>query len=110
MLDFDAFVMTVSLHRNVGGNLSQLLDRLAISVRDRNLFRGYFLAATALGRLTAIFLALAAPVIFVGSMLLQPESMTHFTESTSGWRMLAIAGSLEALGCVWLYWLLRVDY
>ncbi|HYV37027.1 MAG TPA: type II secretion system F family protein [Gemmataceae bacterium] len=110
MVDFDAFVMTVSLHRNVGGNLSLLLDRLATSVRDRNLFRGYFLAATALGRVTAIFLAIAAPVLFVGSMLLQPESMSRFTSTTSGLRLLAISGGLEVLGCLWLYWLLRSDY
>jgi tight adherence protein B len=110
MADFDAFVMTVSLHRNVGGNLSVLLDRLATSVRDRNLFRGYFLAATALGRVTASFLAIAAPVLLVGSLWLQPEVMKHFTASATGWRMLAVAGGLELMGCLWLYGLLRNHY
>ena len=110
MVDFDAFVMTVSLHRHVGGNLSIMLDRLATSVRDRNLFRGHFRAATALGRLTAIFLAIAAPALLVGSMLLQPEFMNRFMASTSGLRMLAVASGLEILGCAWLFWLLRIDY
>jgi tight adherence protein B len=110
MVDFDAFVMTVALHRNVGGNLSLLLDRLAASVRDRNLFRGYFRAATALGRVTAVVLAIAAPVLFTGYMLWQPEFFSRFTATSTGWRMLGLAAGLEICGCAWLYWLLRVDY
>jgi tight adherence protein B len=110
MTDFDAFVMTVALHRHVGGNLSHLLDRLASSVRDRNLFRGYFRTATTLARVTAIFLAMAGPVLFTGYTLLNPEFFSHFTASTAGWRMLGIAAGLETVGCLWLYWLLRIDY
>ena len=44
------FVSVVVLHRQVGGNLVSLLDRVATYTRDRNLFRGQFQAATALGR------------------------------------------------------------
>jgi tight adherence protein B len=110
MTDFDAFVMTVALHRSVGGNLSQLLDRLAASVRDRNLFRGYFRTATALARVTAVFLAIAAPVLFAGYTLLQPEFFRHFTATATGWRLLGVAAVLETIGCLWLYWLLRIDY
>jgi tight adherence protein B len=110
MVDFDAFVMTVGLHRNVGGNLSLLLDRLAASVRDRNLFRGYFRAATALGRVTAIVLAIAAPLLFAGYMFWQPEFFSRFTATSTGCRMLGVAAGLEVFGCAWLAWLLRIDY
>src|SRR5262249_8872282 len=53
LLDFNVFVTAVTLHRTMGGNLTVLLDRVATAIRDRNLFRGYFRAATALGRVTA---------------------------------------------------------
>src|SRR5437588_827127 len=78
MQDFDVFVTAVTLHRTVGGNLTLLLDRVATSTRDRNLFRGYFRAATALGRITGIFIAAAAPLLFLGYALWQPDFVSRF--------------------------------
>ena len=105
--DFDVFVLTVTLHRSTGGNLTELLDRLAIGTRDRNLFRGYFRAATALSRITGVCIAAAAPLLFVGYLIWQPEFAARFTQSTSGLRALTTAACLEIVGSVWLVMLLR---
>jgi Flp pilus assembly protein TadB len=94
----------------MGGNLTQLLDRVAIAIRDRNLFRGYFNAATALGRLTAFCIAAAAPVLLAGYSLWQPELIGEFARNPAGARALGIALGLEVVGCCWLFYLLRVDY
>jgi tight adherence protein B len=108
--DFNVFVTAVTLHRNIGGNLTMLLDRVAASTRDRNLFRGYVRAATALARITGIAVAAAAPLLFVGYALWQPEFVTRFTDSSGGVRALTAAAVLEVIGVVWLYLLLRFDY
>lgn len=110
LADFNVFVTAITLHRTVGGNLPQLLDRVASSVRDRNLFRGYVLAATALSRITGFFIAGAAPVLFVGYLLWQPELITGFMQSPAGMRALWTAFGLEVIGAVWMYYLLRIDY
>jgi len=108
--DFNVFVTAVTLHRTIGGNLTVLLDRVASSTRDRNQFRGYVRAATALGRITGLFLAGAAPVLFAGYCVWQPEFVARFTQSTGGVRALAVAAVLEVIGAVWLFLLLRFDY
>jgi tight adherence protein B len=108
--DFNVLVTAVTLHRGLGGNLTLLLERVANTTRDRNLFRGYFLAATALGRMTAMFIVAAAPLLFLGYAIWQPEFVTRFTESTSGLKALATAATLEVVGIIWMYLLLRVDY
>lgn len=110
MPDFDIFVTAVTLHRTVGGNLTQLLDRVAISTRDRNLFRGYVLAATALSRVTGLFIAAAPPVLFFGYLIFQPVFITTFLQSTAGIRALWVAMGLEVVGIVWMYYLMRIDY
>lgn len=110
LADFNIFVTAVSLYRTMGGNLTQLLDRVATAIRDRNLFRGYFQAATALGRLTAFIVAAAAPLLFVGYALWQPELMGDFARNPSGARALGVALGLEVIGCTWLFYLLRVEY
>ncbi len=108
--DLNGMVAIVTMHRTTGGNLPFLLDRWAASTRDRNQFRGYFRAATALARITAIALAGAGPVLLAGYWVWQPDYIGRFARSTSGGLALAVAGGLELLGCLWLYWLVRSDY
>jgi tight adherence protein B len=108
--DFHIFVAAVTLHRTVGGNLPHLLDRVAASTRDRNLFRGYVRAATALSRVTGLCIALAPPVLFLGYWYSQHEFFNTFLNSAAGMRALWIALGLEVLGAIWMYYLLRIDY
>lgn len=108
--DFNIFVAAVNLSRTMGGNLSLLLDKVAASVRDRNLYRGYFNASTALSRLTAFTIAAAAPLLFIGYSLWQPELMSNFVNDPSGARAIGLAAGLEVMGCLWLVYLLRTDY
>lgn len=108
--DFDVFVSTVRLHRTIGGNLPMLLDRLAAGVRDRNLFRSQFLAQTALGRITAIFLALAAPALTIGYLLWEPEHVQAFMRNPNGWIILTVCFVLEIIGAILLWRVLKIDY
>jgi tight adherence protein B len=110
MLDFDVFVSTVALHYSLGGNLTVLLDRLAASVRDRNLFRGHFRTATALSRVTAIFIGIMSPLLLLYYALYPPDHVRAFFESPSGWTAVAVAGGLQIVGILWLYRLMQVEY
>jgi tight adherence protein B len=109
MPDVDALLSVITLHRTLGGNLPALLDRLAASTRDRIQFRGYFRAATALGRITGIALAAIAPVLFIGYLIWQPDYLANFAASPIGLNALGMALALEVLGVLWLWYLLRVD-
>lgn len=109
LLDFNAFVSTVILHQQTGGNLAEQLDRLAAGTRDRNQYRGYFRSATALGRITSTALALGVPLILLYYALFQPEHAMPFFQSTVGWIVVSVALGLELVGAVWMYFLLRVE-
>ncbi|MCI0356244.1 MAG: hypothetical protein L0099_14570, partial [Acidobacteria bacterium] len=110
LMDFNALVSTVSIYQKTGGNLPMLLDRLAQSTRDRNQFRGYFRSATAMGRICAIFLGAAVPLLLLGYALLQPDYVQPFFSSTAGLMALAVAIGLQIIGILWLYRLLKIDY
>ncbi len=110
LLDFNVFVTTVSLHYTMGGNLAMLLDRLAASTRDRNHFRGYFRTATALGRVTAIFIGVMTPLMLLGYAIFQPDHVKAFFESPQGWTAIGVAAALQVIGVIWLYRLLRLQY
>ncbi len=110
LLDFDVFVSTVSLYYAMGGNLAVLLDRLAASIRDRNLFRGHFRTATALSRVTATFIGLMSPLLLLYYALYPPDHVRAFFESPTGWIAVAVAVVLQIIGIVWLYRLMKVEY
>jgi len=111
LADLQALASVLTLHREVGGNLPELLDRLAASVRDRNQFRGYYRAATALSRITAGFIALATPVLAVIFYLDQPELFMNFFQSFLGIVLFALAIVLNIIGLIWLTLLVRrVEY
>jgi tight adherence protein B len=108
--DFDLLVALVTVHRDTGGNLPLLVDRLASTVRSRNHFRGHVGAVTALGRLTGSCLAAAPPVLMLIHWLLDPAYLTRLTRTGQGLTALGTAVVLEVVGVVWMVWLLRIDY
>lgn len=110
LADFNIFVSQLIVHRRVGGNLAQMLDRVAAATRDRNQFRGYYLAATALGRASGICISIAAPLFMLGYWLFHPEYVLRLTETPQGWTALGVALALEVIGVTWLLYLFRVDY
>ncbi len=110
LTDFNVFVTAVTLHRTIGGNLALLLDRVANSTRDRNLFRGYFRASTALSRITGFVIAAAPPILFIGFWMWRPDFASAFTRTAGGVRLMTVAAVLELVGVVWLFSLLRNNY
>jgi tight adherence protein B len=86
-----------------------LLDRLADGARDRNHFQSFVRSATALGRLSALAIALVTPGILLAHLFFQPEFVQHFLQSRAGWTIVAIALGLELLGALWLYRLLKIE-
>ncbi|HQR43190.1 MAG TPA: type II secretion system F family protein, partial [Gemmatales bacterium] len=107
--DFNVFASILALHRNTGGQLPLLLDRLAQGVRDRVQYQGQFRSATAMGRISAIALGAAVPLIFLWYVLFQPETVQVFVNTPGGLAMLATAFILESVGIFWLYRLLRTE-
>ena len=110
LLDFDLLVSTVGLYTQTGGNLVLMLERLADSVRDRNQYYGQFFAATAQGRIVAIALGCAAPLMLLVYALAEPEHVQAFFASSKGWLVLLGCAVMEVIGIVWLWRILKVDY
>ena len=65
VLEVKIFVLAILVNRSSGGNLAQLLDNLAKTVRARFTLRGKIRALTAEGRLQAIMLLALPPAVFV---------------------------------------------
>jgi tight adherence protein B len=100
--DFTWVAQAIAIHREVGGNLAEVLDAVGNTIRERNAIRRQVKALSAEGKLSAIVLG-ALPFGIVGFIsMTNPSYMHKFTESLMGYAMLAAAVVLMLVGGFWL--------
>lgn len=108
--DFAWIAQAIAIHRQVGGNLSDVLDTVGETIRERNQIRRQVKALSAEGRMSAAVLMLLPIVVGIILSLLNPLYLTTFTQSVLGWSMLTAVGFLLLIGGLWLRNLVRVEF
>ena len=101
-LDIKFFAIAVIIQRESGGNLTEILEKLAFIVRERFRILGDVRSMTAHGRLTGV--ALSALPVAMGIILtvLAPDYMLNFFQNPAGQKLLLAALVLQLLGFVWI--------
>jgi len=98
ILDVKLFVSSVMLQRQTGGNLGEVLQRLANLVRERFRLRGQVRAASAHGRLTSIVLTILPLVMIVALQVVAPGYLQSMTADSDGRWMVLAAVVLQIAG------------
>lgn len=88
------FVSAVLLQRETGGNLSEVLGKLAVSVRERLRLRGQVRASSGQARLTAIVLTVLPVATVVMMKVISPTYIDSMTNDPVGRELLG-AGALS---------------
>lgn len=110
LVDMRFFVTAVRTQRETGGNLSEVLDRLARIIRDRFTLQRQIRVISAHGRLSAWVLACLPPVLAGVLFLMSPRFMRILLEDPLGLRLMTAAVGLELLGTVIIVRLVRMEY
>ncbi len=101
------FVVATLVHQTSGGNLSELLDNLALVIRERFRLRGLIRSLTAEGRLQAAVLLGLPFFLFVLLYVLNPAYMHVLLEQPV---LLVAALVAELLGAVWIRRIINFDF
>ena len=96
--DFTLVVTAVLIHREVGGNLAQILDTISDTIMERIRMKREINALTAQGRLSAIVLLLLPFAVGVFMYFVNPSQMNVFFEDPVGQIVLAISLIMDAVG------------
>jgi tight adherence protein B len=100
--DFHWVAQAIDIHREVGGNLAEVLDQVGHTIRERSQIRGQVKALSAEGRISALVL-MVLPFGLSGFLLVSsPGYLDRFTQSPLGFSLLATAGVLLLTGGLWL--------
>jgi tight adherence protein B len=109
LLDVRFFVTAVSIQRETGGNLAEILDNLASVVRERFKVLRQVRVHTAHGRFTGWVLLALPAALGVALSLISPDHMnTLFTEQL-GKMMLLGAAVMQTVGYVWIRKVIRIE-
>ena len=84
LLDVRFFTSSVLLQKQTGGNLSEILSRLAYVIRERFRLKGQVKAASAHGRLTATILTAAAGRHHAGLLVVAPGYLQGMAADPDG--------------------------
>ena len=108
-VDFAWVVMAIRIQRQVGGNLSEVLNNVAATMRERERLRRQVQVLSAEGRLSAIILG-ALPLLFVTYLVLvRPEYISLLVTTPLGIIMIVVGVVLMVGGSFWLRKVVTVE-
>jgi len=108
--DFTWVMQAIDIHREVGGDLAEVLDTVAGTIRERMQIHRQVRALSAEGRVSAVIM-ISLP--FGLALIISFANPSHLAELTSGplgWSMLAAGAGLLVIGSVWLRKLVEVKF
>lgn len=107
--DLDLVVTAILVQRTAGGNLGEILENVAKTMRERVRIRGEITTLTAQQMMTGFVIALMPVGVGLLFLLVSPEYITPlFTESV-GQMMLGVAVVLETVGVMVIRRILAIE-
>ncbi len=102
-------VMAINIQREVGGNLAEVLEILADTIRDRDRVKRQIKTLTAEGRLSAIILVLLPIFMIFMLSVLNPTYISELFTTSIGLLMILIGSILMLLGGLWLKKIVTIE-
>jgi tight adherence protein B len=98
VLDARFFVTAVQTQREMGGNLSEVLDKLSAVIRERFKVKRQVRAVSAHGRITGVVLGILPPAVAGVLFVLSPDHIRILIDDPLGVYMVVIALTLQVIG------------
>ncbi|SDB87029.1 tight adherence protein B [Raineyella antarctica] len=108
--DFGWVAQAIAINREVGGNLADVLDGVAFTLRERAALRRQVDALSAEGRMSGwVLMALPFGLLLVISTM-NPHYFDPMLQNPIGWLMIGLGVILLILGAIWLKVSIMVKY
>jgi tight adherence protein B len=98
MMDVQFFISAVLLQKRTGGNLAEILDKLAALIRERFKLRGQIRTISAQGRMSGLVLCMIPIVVGTIMFYVNPDHMRFFADDPAGNWMAGLAVGFQVLG------------
>ena len=107
--DFDLMVTAVQIQRVVGGNLAEILDTIAYTIRERVRIHGEIRTLTAQARMSGIVITLLPIGLALFLFFLEPGYFAPMVHQSLGWVLLGIGLFSIAVGTALIQKIVRIE-
>lgn len=108
--DLGMLMSAVMIQRQVGGNLADIIDNISVTIRDRLKIKGEVKVMSASGRISGMVIGLLPVFLTAVLMVLNPNYILTFINTTLGIIMLVIAGFMELTGFMIVQKIVNIKY
>ena len=107
--DLDIAITAIVIQRSTGGNLSEILDSVAETMRERERVQGEISSLTAEKHMSGNILGVFPAVLTAGLFLIQPDVMSTLWTEPTGRVLLVIAVVLQLIGFIAIRRIVTID-
>lgn len=107
--DLTLVVTAIDIARRTGGNLTEIFDKISLTIRERMRIERRVQTLTAQGRLQGLIVASMPVVLGVAMTILKPDMMMPFFRATSGMICVAVTACLIAVGWFFIKKIVKID-
>ena len=109
LVDARIFVTAVLVQREVGGNLAEILDKIAATVRSRFAVQRQLRVYTAQGRLSGYVLGALPIILTVVVFSIDPKYASMLWLEPVGRIMVGVAATMQVLGYLWIRKIVAIE-
>ncbi|WP_161484957.1 type II secretion system F family protein [Neomoorella mulderi] len=107
--DLDLVITAVLIQRQVGGNLAEILDNIAHTIKERVRIKGEIKTLTAQGRISGLIIGLLPIVLSTVIYLLNPGYLSLLFTTKTGVIMLLSAVLAQLMGVIMIRRIIRIE-
>lgn len=96
--EYELVATAINVSRESGGNLAEVFDRIADTIRERSLMLGKIKTLTAEGKMQGIFVGVLPFLLGILMMVIDPDKMVPFFTSFIGYVLLGVVLLLVLMG------------
>jgi len=108
--DLELMISSVLIQRSIGGNLAEMFDKIADTIRQRIRMKGEVRVLTAQGRVSSLIIGLMPVFLIVVISIINPGYLNFFFETTLGWILLASAVVSEIIGFILIQKITAIEF
>ena len=109
LLDIKFFATAVLIQRDTGGNLAEILDKLAGVVRERFMILRQVRTHTAHGRLTGYVLMALPAFLAIALTFINPDHMNLLFREQIGRMLIMASVVMQVIGYVWIKQVVKIE-
>lgn len=107
--DLELVVTAVLIQRQVGGNLSEVLDNISSTIRERIKLKGEVKTVTANGRMSGLIISLLPPILGFILYLINPGHISLLFTNPIGIAIVVFSVLMELIGIYFIGKIVKVE-